>query len=174
LLPLQAFGNAIASGITYSLLAGLAVMAASEPARLLRAWSRPGRIALSFVLGALLWALLGVALQRFFYFDGDPTDWPPVLLVSAVFAISFALPAAITGRAWVRSAAGVIGVFIAIMLAWQFYNDNGQVIYYVVYNPDVINPLLGSLALGVCMGLLAFVPDALGAIRRANQGNHLS
>ncbi|HLY28807.1 MAG TPA: serine/threonine-protein kinase, partial [Aggregatilineales bacterium] len=55
LLPLQALGNAIASGITYSLLAGLAVAGAAEPARLLRAWSRPGRIALSFILGTLLW-----------------------------------------------------------------------------------------------------------------------
>ncbi len=175
-LPLQALGNAFASGIAFSLLAGIAVVAASEPARLLRAWTRPGRIALSFVLGTIFWMLLGVVLQRFYYFDSDPTDWASLALVSAVFAIGFAFSSGLFRSAWIRSAAASIGAFLAIWFAWKFFNDNGLFVYFIVYNPDVIDPLFGSLAMGICIGLLAFVPEALLAIfrafRRSNRGNH--
>src|SRR5258708_20995966 len=120
-MPLQAAGNAAASGVLYSLLIALSVVFTAEPARRLQAWTRPARIAVSWVLGTALCLFAFLVLRRFYYFNNDPPDLLWMLIPSAIFPAGFAIASGLTGRAGIRSAAGAVGILIGIYFSLSNY-----------------------------------------------------
>lgn len=168
LLFAQAVGNSIASGALYGVLAGLAVLFAAEPAARLRAWTRPGRIALGLVLGSAFSALMFVILRQFYYFNPDPVDNVPWLVGPIiVFVAGFALGSGLTRRAWLRALAGALGVFAAVYgsyLAYEAGHTYDPLIFFNVA-PGINQPLILSAWLALALGFLTFAPEWLKLLR---------
>ncbi len=167
LLPLQALGNAAASGVLYSLAIGLVVVVAAEPAQRLRAWNRLGRIVLSLVLGTIAATLAFNLLRSFYYFNTDPVDWPWLIGPSLVFIAGWAIGSGLTRNPWLRAAAGTVGMLLAVYLSWTLYNNGTDAEYLVFFSGD---PLVLSALLAILIGLLAFLPEGLGRLWQAIQG----
>ncbi len=167
LLAAQRIGNALAVGALYGVLTGFGILAATEPAARLRAWTRPGRIVLSWVLGALLTTAAFILFQRYFYFENAP-DWQWILAIAGVFVSGFAISSGLIRRTWIRSVAGAVGALLAVYLvSWQigFFNRGAiPVITLSEFQDDVSLVLSAWLALAV--GVFTFLPEWLRAVRR--------
>jgi serine/threonine protein kinase len=167
-LVAQRIGTALAAGALYSLFLGLGVLAATEPAARLHAWTRPGRIVLSWLVGAVFAAFTFVLFHRFFYFFLVP-DWIWLLGVGAVFVAGFAIASGLTERPWIRSAAGTASALIAIYLSWQVGLQIGRDPLLFLFEGQDDQSLLLSLWVAASLGLLTFLPEWLSALRRLNQ-----
>jgi serine/threonine protein kinase len=164
LLAAQRIGNALAVGALYGVLTGVGILAATEPAARLRAWTRPGRIALSWVLGALLTTAAFILFQRYFYFENAP-DWKWFLAIAGVFVSGFAISSGLTRRAWIRSVAGAIGALLAVYLvSWQigFFNQGSTPVIMLSEFQDDVSLVL-SAWLAIALGLFTFLPEGIRA-----------
>jgi hypothetical protein len=164
LLAAQRIGNALAVGALYGALVGVGVLAATEPAERLRAWTRPGRILLAWALGTLLTTVAFVIFHRYFLFINVP-DWKWLLGTALVFVAGFAIASGLTRRPWIRSVAGAVGALAAVWFSWQI----GQypLIYFGEGQDD--QSLLLSIWLAAALGVLTFLPEWIRAIRRLNR-----
>jgi hypothetical protein len=147
---------------------GLAVLLAAEPAQRLRAWSRPGRIALSLLAGGLASLITFYLLRRYYYFDSDPIDsWPWLIGPAVLFISGFALSFGLTRRPWLRALIGGAGVLAAIYVSWLSY-EAGQtfvpLIFFKLEQPN--QPLILSVWLALTMGILTLLPEWLRRQRR--------
>src|SRR5262249_23733561 len=135
-------------------------------ARRLQAWTRPARIIASWVLGVVLCLVAFLTIRRFYYFNNDPPDLLWMLIPSAIFPIGFAVASGLTGRAWIRSAAGAIFVLFAVYFSWSSYTS-GQaqdpLIYFKLDQPD--QALILTVFFAAALGLCAFLPEASGFFR---------
>ncbi len=169
LFAAQRLLNALAVGALFGLLAGAGLLAATEPAARLRAWTRPARIVLSWVLGTLLMGLTFAVFQRLFYQVLPDAGW--VLMVAFVFVAGFAIASGLTRRPSIRSLAGAASVLIAVYLvSWQigfFQNGRDPVIFLAELQDDV--SLVLSAWLAITTGALTFLPEWIRSARRANR-----
>jgi hypothetical protein len=164
LLAAQRIGNALAVGALYGVLTGIGILAATEPAARLRAWTRPGRIALSWVLGALLTTAAFILFQRYFYFENAP-DWKWLLAVGGVFVSGFALSSGLARRAWIRSVAGAVGALLAVYLvSWQigFFNRGATPVIMLSEFQDDVSLVL-SAWLALALGVFVCLPEWIRA-----------
>jgi Protein kinase domain len=161
--------NGLAVGALFGLLAGAGLLAATEPAARLRAWTRPARIVLSWILGTLLIAFTFAVFRRLFYGNDPEAQW--VLIVSFVFVAGFAISSGLTRRPSIRSLAGAASVLVAVYLvSWQYgFFQNGR--DPVIFFSDIEDDLSLGLAvwISITTGVLTFLPEWIRAIRRANQ-----
>ncbi|MCC7446142.1 MAG: protein kinase [Anaerolineae bacterium] len=166
LLSAQQFGNALAVGALYGALVGLGILAATEPAQRLRAWTLPGRIALSLAAGMLLTTVAFAIFQLYFMY-WKITDWLWLLFQSLVFVAGFALASGLTRRTWLRSAAGAASVLIGLYLvSWQigYYAGKDPLIFLREGQDD--QSLLLSMIVAIALGVLAFAPEWIRAFRK--------
>src|SRR5450432_2404743 len=169
LLPLQAVGNAAASGVLYSLLVALGVLLAAEPANRLRVWTKPSRIGLSWLLGMALTLMAFLVLRRFYYFNTDPPDAVWMLLASAAFAGGFSISSGLTRNISLRAIGGTFGILLGIYFSWQWYS-NGNAADPLIYFGQDSQALILSLVIAVSTGVLSFLPEiAAQLLRKSTQ-----
>jgi len=165
LMSLQRIGNALFVGIGMGLLMGFGILAATEPAQRLRAWTLSGRIGLAWGAGALLTTAAFIIFQRYFYFF-ERTDWLWLLVNSLVFVSGFALASGLTRRTWLRSVAGSVGVLIALYLGWQVSQNTGRDSLLFLVEGQDDQSLLLSMVVAIALGVLAFAPEWIRAFRK--------
>ncbi len=165
LLAAQRLGNAMAVGALYGLLGGLGTFAATELAGRLRAWNRLGRIALGLVVGAVFTLGAFIVFHNNFYFNtpaSSDVQW--LLAESAVLIAGFAISSAFTRRASIRSAAGAIGVLIAVFYISLQVATYPLILSFTDMPDDVV--LYLSIFMALAIGLLTFLPEWIGMFRR--------
>src|SRR5258708_4818888 len=100
----QRLNSALAIGALYGLMIGFGVLATTEPAHRLRAWTRWSRIALAIVLGTLLSAATFDVYHRIF--DDYTPAWQWLVVECVIFVAGLSLPPRFSQRIHPRGLGG--------------------------------------------------------------------
>jgi tRNA A-37 threonylcarbamoyl transferase component Bud32 len=166
----QAIGNAATTGVLYGLLIGLGILAAVEPAERLRAWTRPGRIALSILGGGALTTLAFLAIRRFYYYSNEDINWLWLAGPSAIFVAGFAISSGLTRHPLARAILGALGVLVGLWGAWIAYLSFLTADPLIVFRGD--DPGLDTaltVVLALAVGLITFLPEWLRMLRQVTR-----
>ncbi len=163
----QAIGNAVTTGVLYGILIGLGILAAVEPADRLRAWSRPGRIVLSLVIGGVLASMAFLAIRRFYYYSTEDINWLWLVGPSTIFIAGFAIASGLVRHPLARAIAGAVGAFVGVWIAWIAYQNFWAPDPLIALNADEPGQALAlAVLLALSVGVLTFLPEWLRSLRQ--------
>ncbi len=160
-------------GLTYGLFFALAVFLAIEPARRLKVWGKPFRVAFGLIAGGVASYLAFMAYRSLSIGVNEPLDAPLYYIPSTIlFIIGFALSSALTERVWIRTLAGFTGIMVGLLFNWQgyvagstedylFYLDAGRVL--------TARALFDAALIGGFIGVFAFLPEWIAVVRKVAQ-----
>ncbi len=172
-LVTQAIGNGFAVGLAYGAVLSVGIVLASEPARLLRAWSTLSRIAVSILSGGLICALLFLLYRTYYSNITDPPDLPWIIGSSFVFAAGFAIASGITKNPLIWALGGALGIFAGLYISFTAYQLGwaADTLLYLgapAAAPDTLSRSIGlGLWLAVTLGSIPFLPEWLRLLTRS-------
>lgn len=156
-------------GITYGFFFAFGLFFSIEPARRLRAWGVPFRIAVSVITGGLL-SYAAFALFRALYNNTpDPLEVPLWFILPAVIFVSgFAVGCALSEKTWVRTLAGFGGIVAGLLINWIGYSG-GRTPDYLFFLDNTgkfgVQAVVSSLIIGGVIAVFAFMPEWSRIIR---------